>query len=136
MRDFAYTIAVRLFGREEPIAAWERLDEGKLESALAGPRPVFGQEVYPTLAAKAAVLLYGIAKAHSLPNGNKRLAMTSTFLFLYGNDMWWQAEGEEIRAHVTWVAASESQLRSVVLDYLTGYFERRLVPAEDAPTES
>ena len=52
----------------------------KLLSALGTPRPVFGHDEYPTLAKKAAVLLYSVAKAHALPNGNERLAMTTTFL--------------------------------------------------------
>jgi death on curing protein len=108
---------------------WASVDEGKLSSAIATPKPVFGEETYPTLADKAAVLLYSIAKAHALPNGNKRLALTSTFLFLAANAMWWDAQGEEVRAHVTWIAASESRLRSEVLSYMSKYFGLRLVLA-------
>lgn len=111
---------------------WASVDEGKLSSALATPRPVFGHEEYPGLADKAAVLLYSIAKAHSLPNGNKRLALTSTFLFLAMNEMWWGAEGEEVRAHVTWLAASESRLRKLALAYMAEYFRLRLISVEEA----
>ena len=132
MREFAHAVAVRLYGRDEPMPEWASVDEGKLTSALATPRPVFGHEEYPTIADKAAVLLYGIVKAHALPNGNKRLAMTSTFLFLAMNGLWWGAEGEEIRAHVTWIAASEPRLRKHVLAYMANYFGLRLRPTDAA----
>lgn len=106
-------------------------DQGKLASALAAPRPAFGHDKYPTLSQKAAVLLYSFVKAHALPNGNKRLAMTTAFLFLAMNDRWWQAEGEEIRAHITWIAASEARLRDDVIRYMSQYFDFRLLPLED-----
>jgi death on curing protein len=114
------------------LPTWDTIDEGKLLSALATPRPVFGHDKYPTLAEKAAVLLYSIAKAHALPNGNKRLAMTTTFLFLARNGHWWEAADEEIRAHVTWLAASEPRLRDEALAYMSRYFEMRLALLNEA----
>ena len=50
-------------------------DEGLLESSLAQPFQTFGgEELYPTLAEKAARLAYGIAKNHPFLDGNKRAA--------------------------------------------------------------
>lgn len=132
MREFAHNLTVRKYGREEPVPAWSTVDEGKLDSALHAPRHSFaGVDMYSTLEDKAAVLLYSIAKAHALPNGNKRMAMVSTFLFVALNGHWWAAEGEEVRAHVTWLASSDARSRSEALAYMSRYFATRLVSILD-----
>ena len=121
---------MKVYGKDEPIPDWSTVDEGKLDSALHAPRYAFdGRDAYPSLEEKSAVLLYGIAKAHALSNGNKRMAMVSTFLFLGLNAHWWAAESEEVRAHVTWLAASEARARDEVIAYMTKYFQTgRIVP--------
>jgi death-on-curing protein len=58
-------------------------DLGLLDSA--GHRPqasFFGQEAYPTLAGKAAALMHSLAGSHALIDGNKRLALLATVVFL------------------------------------------------------
>jgi hypothetical protein len=47
------------------------------------------------------------------------------------NGSWWQAGDEEIRAHVTWIAASPAGVRDEALPYTTAYFGHRLVPLLD-----
>lgn len=123
---FHRVVCVR-YGADEPLPDWKDVNEGKLSSALNAPRPVFGEEKYPTVEAKAAALLYAVAKAHALPNGNKRTAMVTTFLFLAANRKWWQAESEDVRAHVAWIAASEARARDEALAYMTKYLEARLI---------
>lgn len=64
-------------------------DEGLLESALAQPFQTFGgEELYPTLAQKAARYAYGIASNHPFVDGNKRTAtaVMGAFLRLNGCD--------------------------------------------------
>ncbi|MDR5699865.1 type II toxin-antitoxin system death-on-curing family toxin [Agromyces aerolatus] len=60
-----------------------------LLSALATPLPVFGEEVYPELEHKAAVLLIAINRDHPLADGNKRLSwiVAKAFLALNGLDL-------------------------------------------------
>ena len=58
---------------------------GQLESALARPKPVFGVERYPTVAEKAAALIWAITKNHPFNDGNKRAALTTGFSFLVAN---------------------------------------------------
>lgn len=49
-------------------------DEGMLDSALANPFQAFGgEELYPSIQAKAAQLCYGLIKKHAMLDGNKRL---------------------------------------------------------------
>ena len=58
-------------------------DEGLLDSALAQPfQSVFGQDLYPTLAEKAARYAFGIAKNHPSLDGNKRAATACMGAFL------------------------------------------------------
>lgn len=46
-----------------------------------------GQELYPTLEEKAAILLYFIVKNHSFVDGNKRIAAACFLYFLEKNDL-------------------------------------------------
>ncbi|MGO8955929.1 MAG: type II toxin-antitoxin system death-on-curing family toxin [Streptosporangiaceae bacterium] len=58
-------------------------DLGLLDSACHRPQAgFFGHEAYPTLAAKAAALMHSLACNHALVDGNKRLALLATVVFL------------------------------------------------------
>lgn len=58
-------------------------DLGLLDSACHRPQAGFlGQEAYPTLAGKAAALMHSLAGNHALVDGNKRLALLATVVFL------------------------------------------------------
>jgi death on curing protein len=58
-------------------------DLGLLDSACHRPHAtLFGQEAYPALAAKAAALMHSLAGNHALVDGNKRLALLATLVFL------------------------------------------------------
>ncbi|HEY1323665.1 MAG TPA: type II toxin-antitoxin system death-on-curing family toxin [Streptosporangiaceae bacterium] len=61
-------------------------DLGLLDSACHRPQSgLFGQDAYPTLAAKAAALMHSLACSHPLADGNKRLALLATTVFLRVN---------------------------------------------------
>ena len=54
-------------------------DLGLADSAVARPRASFGgEEFYPSIEAKAASLLFGLARNHAFIDGNKRVAVLST----------------------------------------------------------
>jgi death on curing protein len=58
-------------------------DLGLLDSAYHRPQAgFFGREAYPTLAGKAAALMHSLACTHALADGNKRLALLATVVFL------------------------------------------------------
>jgi death-on-curing protein len=62
-------------------------DMGGVDSALALPQMTFaGQELYPTLAEKAAALGFSLVCNHPFVDGNKRIGHASmeTFLVLNG----------------------------------------------------
>lgn len=63
------------------------LDRGKLESDVARPRMTFGgEDLYATLAAKAAALAFSLNKNHPFRDGNKRTSHAAMEVFLLRND--------------------------------------------------
>lgn len=58
-------------------------DPGLLASAIARPQTsIYGAEAYPNLWMKAAALLESLALNHALVDGNKRIALVLTDVFL------------------------------------------------------
>lgn len=58
-------------------------DLGLLDSACHRPQASFlGQGAYPTVTGKAAALMHSLARNHALVDGNKRLALLATVVFL------------------------------------------------------
>lgn len=63
-------------------------DIGLLEAAAARPmQSVFGEDAYPTLHEKAAVLLHSIARNHPFADGNKRTATVAAIFMLQVNGL-------------------------------------------------
>lgn len=61
-------------------------DIGLLEAAAARPQAsAFGQDAYPTLPEKAAVLLHSLARNHPFADGNKRTATVAALFLLAVN---------------------------------------------------
>jgi death on curing protein len=98
-------------------------DLGLLDSACHRPRSGFlGHEAYPTLVGKAAALMHSVAGNHALVDGNKRLALLATVVFLRINGYRLDLTDDEAFDLVLSVAAGR-------LD-ASGIEERlRLVPA-------
>ncbi len=58
-------------------------DAGMLDSALNNPFQSFcGEELYPSIQAKAAQLCFGLVKNHAMIDGNKRLGAHVMLVFL------------------------------------------------------
>lgn len=58
-------------------------DVGLLESALEAPFQSYGgEELYPSIQAKAARLCYGLVKNHAMIDGNKRIGAHAMLVFL------------------------------------------------------
>jgi death on curing protein len=59
---------------------------GKIEAAIAAPDlSMFGEDLYPDLQSKAAVLFFRLARAHGFSDGNKRVALVALLLFAERN---------------------------------------------------
>lgn len=63
-----------------------------------------GEELYPSVEEKAAMLLYLVTKNHSFNDGNKRIAATLFLWFLNGNHILYYPDGSKRIADSTLVA--------------------------------
>ncbi len=100
-------------------------DAGLLESAVVQPQAgAFGQDLYPTLAEKAAALLFSLAKNHAFVDGNKRIAQAAAERFLLENGFEIVASVDEQEAVVLAVASSETSREELV-----GWLANHIAPA-------
>ena len=63
-----------------------------------------GQDLYPSVEEKAAMLLYLVTKNHSFSDGNKRIAATLFLWFMAGNGILYNTDGSKRIADNTLVA--------------------------------
>jgi len=90
-------------------------DLGALQSALAQPRMTFsGEDLYPTLADKAAAVGFSIIMNHPFVDGNKRTghAAMETFLVLNGLEI--SASVDEQEQVILALASGNSRRESFV----------------------
>lgn len=96
-------------------------DLGLLESALAAPFQTFGgEDLYPSLQAKAAQLGFGIASNHAFEDGNKRTGAHVMLVFLALNGVELEYTQEELAAVFLAVANGKMDSTSLlqwVLDH-------------------
>jgi death-on-curing protein len=82
-------------------------DYNLLDSALENPFQSFGgEELYPTIQAKAARLGYGLIKNHCMIDGNKRIGTHAMLVFLALN-------GIELKY-------TQKELYEIILDIAAG----------------
>lgn len=83
-------------------------DIGLLDSAAHRPQTsVFGDDAYPTLDEKAAVLLESILRNHPLIDGDKRLGWIAAYVFYGLNNVVLDAPMDEAYDLVIGVATGE-----------------------------
>lgn len=108
IEEICHPLAVAYFDLpDDPIAPFGAREIARLDSALALPRQSFGgQELYPTLPGKAAILFYGLIQNHAFPNGNKRIATASLLVFLYANNFLLKVSEQALADKAIWVASA------------------------------
>ena len=96
-------------------------DYNLLDSALETPFQSFGgDELYPTIQAKAARLGYGLIKNHCMIDGNKRIGMHSMLVFLALNGIELKYMQKELYETILDVAAGKIEYEDLlqwVLDH-------------------
>lgn len=86
----------KLFGNEK---------DDSFKSSIAQIYQTFGgEELYPSVEEKAAMLLYLVTKNHSFSDGNKRIAATLFLWFLNNNGILYRPDGTKRIADNTLVA--------------------------------
>ncbi|MDI6605894.1 MAG: type II toxin-antitoxin system death-on-curing family toxin [Candidatus Omnitrophota bacterium] len=125
----AFRLAQEILSFNEPIPNFSTRFPNILESCLASPFQTFGgKPFYRGLIEKAAILFYLMIKNHPFQNGNKRIAMTTLFVFLHKNNKWLKVDTQELYNFTMWIAQSTPKLKAESLmairrflkDYLVG----------------
>jgi death on curing protein len=124
----AFRFAQTGLGFDEPIPDFSTRFPGALESCLAMPFQKFaGKSPYPTLITKAAILFYLITKNHPFQNGNKRVAMTTLFLFLARNKKWISVDDKEIYNFTVWVAQSPPTVKDATIAAIEKFLKKYII---------
>mgnify|MGYP003262845285 FL=1 len=90
-------------------------DIALLESALESPFQSYaGEELYPSIQAKAARLCYGLVKNHAMVDGNKRIGVHTMLVFLSANGYELQYTQKELSDLILDVAADKKQYEDIL----------------------
>lgn len=101
-------------------------DLGALESALAQPRATFdGQELYVTVAGKAAALGFSLIRNHPFIDGNKRIGHAALEVFLYLNGFELRADMDDAEQMILGVAAGSTD-RDILAEWISTHLVQRL----------
>jgi death-on-curing protein len=99
-------------------------DLGLLESALAAPHhSMFGEDLYPDLVAKCAILLYLLIENHPFVDGNKRTAFLAALRFVELNGSTFDATEDELYDLTISIASGQQDK-----DTVTAWIRKHLCP--------
>ena len=116
VEHIAFNLARQLLTFDEPIPDYSTRFPNILESCLLTPFQKFsGKSLYPSLVKKAAILFYLMIKNHPFQNGNKRIALTTLFVFLYMNGKWLKVDTQSLYNFTVWIAQSPAELKDEVV---------------------
>ena len=131
VEHIAFNLARELLAFDEPIPDYSTRFPHALESCLITPFQKFSRKpLYPSLVKKASILLYLMIKNHPFQNGNKRIALTTLFVFLHRNGKWLAADAQELYNFTVWVAQSPAILKDEVVMGVEKFIKSHLVKLE------
>lgn len=114
---------------DEPIPDFTTRFPNVLESCLAVPFQSFERKsLYKRISQKAAILFYLLVKNHPFQNGNKRIAMTTLFYFLFKNKKWLKVDEKKLYNFAVWIAESPAELKKETLEAAGRFIRTYLVP--------
>ena len=127
----SFRLAQALMNFHEPIPDFSTRFPNILESCLAVPFQRFSKKpLYPGLVSKAAILFYLLIKNHPFQNGNKRIAMTTLFVFLHLNKKWLKVDSKELYNFAMWVAESPAKFKEETVKAAEKFIKAYLVDLE------
>jgi len=124
----AFRLAKEMLSYNEPIPEFSTRFPNILESCLASPFQTFaGKSLYATIVGKAGILFYLMIKNHPFQNGNKRIAMTTLFVFLHKNGNWLKVDTQELYNFTVWVAQSPPKFKEETIKAIEKFLKTYLV---------
>ena len=130
VESIAHNLAQELFSFNEPIPDFSTRYPHRLEGCLGIPFLSFsGGSPYPSLISKASILFYLMVKNHPFQNGNKRIAMTTLFVFLLLNKKWIKTDPEALYNFTVWIAASDPKVKDATVMAIEKFISTYMVSA-------
>lgn len=124
----AFRLAQEILSFNEPIPDFSTRFTNILESCLATPFQTFsGKTPYHGLIDKAGILFYLMIKNHPFQNGNKRIAITTLFVFLHKNKKWLKADTQELYNFTMWIAQSSPRFKEEALRAIQKFLKEHIV---------
>jgi death-on-curing family protein len=124
----AFRLAQEMLSFNEPIPDFSTRFPNVLESCLATPFQSFARKsLYPSMISKAGILFYLMIKNHPFQNGNKRIAMTTLFVFLFKNKKWIKVDAQELYNFTVWIAQSPPRFKDETLRSIEKFLRTHLV---------
>jgi death-on-curing family protein len=125
VEHITYKMAQELLSFNEPIPDFSTSSPNILESCLAAPFQTFeGKFLYPRFLTRASMLFYLMIKNHPFENGNKRIAITTLFTFLFANNKWLIADIGELYNFTVWIAQSPAQFKNEAVKAIEKFLKR------------
>lgn len=127
IKYIAFSLAKELMSWGEPIPDFETRYPNKLEACVALPFQTWERKsLYKGLVSKASILFYSIIKNHPFQNGNKRIAVTTTLVFLDKNDRWLKADNQKLYNLAKWVAESDPMFKEETIRSVEKFLKANL----------
>ncbi len=127
----AFRLAREMLAFDEPIPDFSTRRPNILESCLAAPFQSFSRKsLYPGFISKASILFYLLIKNHPFQNGNKRIAMTTLFVFFYKNKKWIKVDTQELYNFTVWVAQSPPKVKNETVKAIEKFLSSYIVDLE------
>lgn len=124
----AFRLAQEILSFNEPIPDFATRFPNVLESCLAMPFAGFGgKSGYPSLVDKVSILFYLMIKNHPFQNGNKRIAMTTLFVFLHKNKKWLKVDTQELYNFTMWIAQSPAKFKEETTKAIQKFLKANMV---------
>lgn len=124
----SFRLAKEIMSFNEPIPDFSTRFPNKLESCIATPFQSFsGKSLYSSIIEKAGILFYLMVKNHPFQNGNKRIAMTTLFVFFHKNGKWLEVNTQELYNFTIWIAQSPSKLKDETVKAIEKFLKTHIV---------
>lgn len=123
-----HRMAKRLLKWDEPIPDFSTRFPNVLESCLSTPFQTYNKRyLYKGLIEQGSILFYLMIKNHPFRNGNKRIAITTLFYFLYKNGKWVIIDNQELYNFSVWVASSPPQFREETVEAIKKFIRKNII---------
>lgn len=128
VEHIAFVLAREHLAFNEPIPDFTTRFPNVLESCIATPFMKYNKRyLYKGLVGKAAMLLYLMIKNHPFQNGNKRIAIMTTIVFLAMNGKWLKAGNSEFYDMTIWVAGSLPVTKDATVKGIEAFIKKHSV---------